>query len=73
MSTSQNAAILAALKAGRCVDPMTALHKFSTMRLSGRILELRQAGYAITTTMVKTRTGKRIAVYRMAPGQECAA
>ena len=64
--TSQSHQILAALKAGKCVDGMTALQRFNCWRLSGRILELRQAGYAITTTMVTTRTGKRVAVYRMA-------
>lgn len=61
--------ILAHLKAGGTLDPMTALREFGTNRLAARILELREAGYGIVTqrTKVRTRNGEAtIAVYRLA-------
>ena len=62
---TQTSQILAALKAGHCVDPLTALRRFGTFRLAARVAELREAGYAIITRRITTRTGARIAVYRM--------
>lgn len=66
---TQGDRILADLKAGRSIDPLTALRKYGTMRLGARILELRESGYKIDTELVRvrTRTGyARIAAYRMA-------
>ena len=66
---SQPDAILAWLKAGHCLDPLTALGKFGTNRLAARICELRQAGYKIRTepTKVTKRDGSsaRVAVYKL--------
>lgn len=68
MRKTQGEKILARLKTGRCVDPITALNLFGCNRLAARIKELRDAGYWIDTRMttVHTRAGKtRIAVYRL--------
>lgn len=62
---SQTSAILSHLKAGRCIDPMMALQKFGSFRLGARIFELRQAGYRISCKLIKTRTNKRIGVYKL--------
>ncbi len=62
---SQNAKILSHLKTGRCLDPMMALRKFGCFRLAARIEELRHFGHPIETRMIKTRTGKRVGVYRL--------
>lgn len=63
---TQSAAILAHLKRGRTLTPLSALRLYDTLRLSGRILELRRRGHAISTTMVRLRSGKMIAQYQMA-------
>lgn len=61
-TSTQNANILAALRAGKRVTPMDALHKFGCFRLAARIYELRLAGHRIVTF----REGeKRLAVYRL--------
>lgn len=62
---SQAQSILSHLKAGRCIDPISALNRFGSFRLGARIFELRQAGYRITCKLIKTRTGKTVGVYRM--------
>lgn len=62
---SQTAAILEHLKAGHCLDPMSALRRFGCFRLAARVGELRGAGYRVETRMITTRTGKRVAVYRL--------
>lgn len=62
---TQSQSILKHLKAGRTLTPLEALRKFGTLRLSGRILELREAGYRIRTKLVSVR-GKRVAEYQMA-------
>lgn len=61
---SQATRILAHLKAGKKLTPLQALQKFGCLRLSGRVLELRQAGYDIKTKLVK-RGGSRVAEYRI--------
>jgi len=63
---TQSQLILAHLKGGHCVDGMTALNRFQCWRLAARIAELRAAGNRIECRLVKTRTGKRIGVYRLA-------
>lgn len=62
---SQTDLILAHLKAGNTITPLDALAKFKCFRLSGRILELRQAGYRIITGVRVLTSGKRIAEYRL--------
>ena len=62
---TQSSAILAFLQRGRCLTPMDALRRFGTFRLAARILELRQSGHRIDTRIVGTRTGKRVAIYRL--------
>jgi hypothetical protein len=59
---SQTERILKHLKAGKKLTPLQALKSFGTLRLSGRVLELRQAGYDIKTTLVK-RGSSRVAQY----------
>lgn len=61
---SQNERILEFLKAGNKLTPLLALDLFGTLRLSGRILELRNRGHAIKSEMVE-RNGRRVAEYRL--------
>lgn len=57
---SQNKVILDYLKEGHGLTALEALKLCGTLRLSGRIWELRSQGHNITTKMV-VRNGKRIA------------
>ena len=66
MTETQNAQILAHLKAGHSITAFDALAMFDCLRLSGRIYDLKQAGHAIEKRMVETSTGKRVARYRLA-------
>ena len=61
---SQNEIILAMLKSGKKVTPLTALSEAKTLRLSGRIMELRQSGLNIKTTMIKVGN-KHVASYSL--------
>ena len=49
---SQNKQIERDLKKGKKVTPLQALKDYGCFRLSGRILELREKGLKIKTTMV---------------------
>lgn len=67
---SQNEMILKYLLTHkRGITPMKAFEKFGILRLSGRIYELKEAGYDIVTDMidVKNRNGdiRRVAEYRL--------
>ncbi len=62
---SQNIQILQHLRRGRALSAIIALHLFNCFRLGARIWDLRKAGHSITTRMVETRDGKRIAAYRL--------
>jgi len=62
---SQAVRILNHLRAGKRLTPIEAFRRFRCLRLSGRILELREAGYRIRTTMIRLSNGKRVASYRM--------
>ena len=64
---SQESAILSHLRAGRVLNPLEALDKFGTWRLSARIWALRMAGWDIRTRRLVTRSGKRVALYYLAP------
>lgn len=56
--------ILEALKNGQDLTALEALKLCGSLRLSGRIFELREQGYNIQTNMV-IRNGKRIAEYHL--------
>lgn len=62
---SQCDTILGWLKLGRCISSLDALHRFGCFRLAARIAELRERGYSIDSSIVETRTGKRLAVYKL--------
>jgi hypothetical protein len=71
---SQEKKILAHLKRGHVLTPLSALNLFDCMRLSARVYGLRRRGHRIDSAIVKTAKGKRVAVYsawsrkRKAPG-----
>lgn len=62
---TQSDMILDALKRGEKLTALDALARFRSLRLSGRILELREKGYMIETRMIETPSGKRIAEYSL--------
>lgn len=47
------------------MTPIQALALFGCFRLSARIKNLRDAGCAIVTRIVTTKSGKRVAEYRI--------
>lgn len=61
---SQDAAIRAALLAGRELSPLDALNELGCFRLAARIDELRKAGLDIET-VIERRGRKRYARYRL--------
>lgn len=63
-NVSQSKIILAALKEGKDLTAFEALKLCGTLRLSGRIWDLRDQGYNIVTRMV-IRNGKRVAQYHL--------
>jgi hypothetical protein len=62
---SQTDRILAHLISGKPLTAMQALDKFGCFRLAARIGQLRKQWWI--TTEMKTKGGKRFAVYRMHP------
>lgn len=64
-TTSQEKAILEALKKGEKLTPLEMLKRWGCLRASGRIYDLRNQGYDIHTEIVKTRSGKRVAEYSL--------
>ncbi|TID11741.1 hypothetical protein JO83_12970 [Avibacterium paragallinarum] len=66
-SQSQCKKILAYLKTGKKITALEALNRFGCMRLSARILDLREQGYPITDEMMKDpNSGKRYKAYWLA-------
>lgn len=61
---SQCEQILEALRQGRELTPLEALHEFGCFRLGARIWDLTQAGYVIKTTIVH-HNGKHFASYKL--------
>lgn len=61
---SQTKQIEAHLKAGNKLTAIDALRRFNSLRLSGRIYELKKAGLPVNSRMVKVN-GKRIAEYSL--------
>lgn len=68
---SQNKIILAALKEGQDLTAYEALKLCGSLRLSGRIWDLRERGFNIVTRMV-IRGGKRVAQYHLVQEGETA-
>lgn len=62
-SNAQAAMILRALKRGEKLTPLDMLDRFGVLRASGRIYDLKEAGYNIEKEMIKTPSGKRVAQY----------
>lgn len=60
---SQNKAIKAHLKKGKCITAMQALNQFGCFRLAARIKNLKDEGMDIRKIMMKNTEGKRVAVY----------
>lgn len=63
--SSQNSRILKWLESGHSISPLEAFRQLNCLRLSGRIKELRDAGYKIQTTMITTKSKKRVASYSL--------
>jgi hypothetical protein len=63
----QTRAVLALLEArgARGVTALDALGELGVFRLAARVLDLHEAGYAITSTIETLPNGKRIARYRL--------
>jgi len=61
----QKAYLIAYLKQGYGITPIEALHIFQCNRLAARIRDLRRVGWKITTTMITTLSGKRLARYTL--------
>ena len=65
VSPSQNTLVLRHLEQGHALTSLTAFRLWNLTRLSGRIFELRKAGYNIEAT--KEGSGRaQYAVYRLA-------
>ena len=62
---SQCKMILHHLQDGYTLTPLEALQRFNCFSLSQRVTELRQRGHPISTRMVKLKSGKRVAEYRL--------
>ena len=62
---SQCAKILQDLIEGKRITPIDALEKYGCFRLSGRIHDLKRAGWQIKADSILTESGKRVAQYYM--------
>jgi hypothetical protein len=62
---SQKALILVHLRYGDGLQPLEALNKYGCNRLAARIRDLRRDGWDITTKIVTTPSGKRVARYSL--------
>lgn len=63
-SKSQREAIAKHLRTGKTLTALGALARFQCLRLSGRILELRNEGMSIHTRMIRVGK-KRVAEYAL--------
>ena len=64
---TQTKQILKHLESGKSITPLEALSRYGCMRLGARIYELRRAGAAVYSEMVK-RGKKRVARYSLYSG-----
>jgi hypothetical protein len=55
--------LLAALKRGERLTPLSALERYKCFSLSQRLGELRRAGWPVRSQMVKLPSGKSVAEY----------
>ena len=63
---SQNKKILAYLKTGKGITPLSALNYFGCFRLSARIADLRGQGYTISDEWYNIpRSNKRVKIYKL--------
>lgn len=62
-ATTQTAKIFRYLMQGRRLTQLEALQRFGCLRLSARIKDLRDYGYAIECENYKTSSGKRVGRY----------
>lgn len=60
---SQTKQILKHLKSGRKITPLEALQKYGSLRLGARVWDLRNLGYDVKSTMIKTNSGKHVKRY----------
>jgi len=63
--STQRAEILKCLESGERLTTLQAVYSFGALRAGARIHELRKLGHNIKTDMITTRSGKRVAEYRM--------
>ena len=54
------------LEEGNSITSLEALRLFGCMRLASRVCDLRDRGLNITTTKIKTESGKYVTEYRLA-------
>ena len=62
---SQADRIIRYLARGKSLTAFSALRLFGALRLSGRVLELRERGWTIQSKPLKLRDGRIIAVYSL--------
>lgn len=67
---TQNEKILEHLKKYGVITSMEAFQTYQITRLAGRIHELREKGYNITTEKRKAKNGAIYAAYRLQKGEE---
>lgn len=60
---TQNQRLLAMMKRGHAVTPLTALQDLGIFRLASRIWDLRKAGHDIRSQLMPVRGGKYVAMY----------
>jgi hypothetical protein len=63
--TPQAKTVLAYMKKGNHITALEALGVFGVYRLAARILEIRQAGYVVTTARLTDAQGKQYARYTL--------
>lgn len=62
---SQNQIIREHLENGRTITALEALARYDCFRLSARIGNLRDQGLNIKTEMIETKSGKKVAQYKL--------
>ena len=62
---SQNALILKHLQSGKSITSLLAFTLYGILRLSARIWDLRQAGYAIESRLIAVGNGKHVSSYKL--------
>ena len=62
---SQNLEILEHLKTGAVLTPLEALKMFGSLRLAGRIHDLKQEGWPIHCDRISVGNGKRVGHYTL--------